>query len=69
MTHSHRTRLERLEHERGVGKPCPVCGVGPGMKLNYTVSFDDPDDPPRDPDNEVCPSCGRRFVYHIEFDA
>ena len=57
---SIRQRLDRLERDAG-GRPCPVCGGGRVVTVQYSDLIDGKS--PSDP----CPTCGREPVGIIDF--
>ena len=60
------TRIQRLEQiTTGAQPACAVCGA-PYAKHIFKVHMDGYDPPSTTP--EHCPGCGRRQVFHIEFD-
>ena len=58
-------RIERLEREGSGARICHECGAGdPAAKRLFTVFVEgDANDTP-----DLCPACGRRQVFHIDFD-
>ena len=58
-------QLEREHAMRAGPHICPECGAGARAKPEFIVTFEEPD-PSDTPD--LCPRCGRRQVYRIEFD-
>jgi uncharacterized OB-fold protein len=66
-------RLRLLEEHTGSGVPCEQCGHVPGEPIGGRVEFliHWPDMPElsdiEDPGPEVCPTCGRRLVFTVEW--
>jgi hypothetical protein len=68
-----RRRLRRLEEETGSGVPCEQCGHVPGEPIGGRVEYEIywPDmlelSDIEDPGPELCPACGRRLVFTVEW--